>query len=78
MRAHSASNYLSKSTNSTTRSMTLVTSFVVTVETTAVPAAVYLHGLAGERAAAALGEQPVIATDLLQHLPEAMRVCHAV
>jgi NAD(P)H-hydrate epimerase len=37
-------------------------------------AAVYLHGLAGELAAKHLGEQPVIATDLLRHLPEGIRV----
>jgi ADP-dependent NAD(P)H-hydrate dehydratase / NAD(P)H-hydrate epimerase len=41
----------------------------------AVIAAVYLHGLAGERAAAALGEQCVIAGDLLRFLPEAMNAC---
>jgi NAD(P)H-hydrate epimerase len=41
----------------------------------AVLAAVYLHGLAGELAAAALGEQPVIATDLLRFLPEAIKEC---
>ena len=36
-------------------------------------AAVYLHGLAGELAARHLGEQPVIATDLLRYLPEGIR-----
>ena len=36
-------------------------------------AAVYLHGLAGEIAARHLGEQPVIATDLLRYLPEGIR-----
>ena len=41
----------------------------------AVLAAVYLHGLAGEIGAKALGEQPLIATDLLLYLPEAMRAC---
>ena len=39
----------------------------------AAAAAVYLHGLAGEIAARHLGEQPVIATDLLRHLPEGIR-----
>ncbi len=34
-------------------------------------AAVWLHGYAGDRAAAALGEKSVIATDLLRYLPEA-------
>jgi NAD(P)H-hydrate epimerase len=39
----------------------------------AVAAAVYLHGLAGECAARALGEKSVIATDVLKFLPEAVR-----
>ena len=39
----------------------------------AVIAAVYLHGLAGECAARHMGEQPVIATDLLRYLPEGLR-----
>jgi NAD(P)H-hydrate epimerase len=39
----------------------------------AVAGAVYLHGLAGEIAARHLTEQPVIATDLLKYLPEAVR-----
>ena len=39
----------------------------------AVCAAVYLHGLAGELGAVALGEKLLIATDLLRYLPEAMR-----
>jgi len=39
----------------------------------ATAAAVYLHGLAGEIAARHLGEQPVIATDLLRYLPEGIR-----
>jgi ADP-dependent NAD(P)H-hydrate dehydratase / NAD(P)H-hydrate epimerase len=39
----------------------------------AIAAAVYLHSLAGEIAARHLTEQPVIATDLLQYLPEAIR-----
>jgi ADP-dependent NAD(P)H-hydrate dehydratase / NAD(P)H-hydrate epimerase len=36
-------------------------------------AAVYLHGLAGDVARDALGEQSVIATDLVRYLPEAIR-----
>lgn len=38
-------------------------------------AAVYLHGLAGQLAAAELTEPCVIATDLLRFLPEAIRRC---
>jgi hydroxyethylthiazole kinase-like uncharacterized protein yjeF len=41
----------------------------------AVAAAVYLHGLAGERGAQALGEMCLLATDLLQYLPDAMEEC---
>jgi NAD(P)H-hydrate epimerase len=41
----------------------------------AVAAAVYLHGLAGEIGARALGEQALIATDLLKYLPEAADGC---
>ncbi len=41
----------------------------------AIAAAVYLHGRAGELGAAALGEQALIATDLLEFLPEAMAEC---
>jgi NAD(P)H-hydrate epimerase len=33
--------------------------------------AVYLHGLAGDRAAEALGENSLVATDLIRFLPEA-------
>jgi hydroxyethylthiazole kinase-like uncharacterized protein yjeF len=36
-------------------------------------AAVYLHGRAGELGAAKIGEKPLIATDLVEFLPEAMR-----
>jgi NAD(P)H-hydrate epimerase len=39
----------------------------------AIGAAVYLHGLCGELAAERLGEQAVLATDLLEALPEAIR-----
>ena len=38
----------------------------------AVSAAVYLHGLAGEIGARALGEKCLIATDILKYLPKAM------
>ena len=41
----------------------------------AVPAAVYLHGLAGELGAAAKGEKSLIATDLLDYLPAAIHAC---
>ncbi|HEV2117779.1 MAG TPA: NAD(P)H-hydrate dehydratase [Terriglobales bacterium] len=41
--------------------------------TTAVLAAVYLHGLAGDVACEKTGEQSLIATDLLEALPEAFR-----
>jgi ADP-dependent NAD(P)H-hydrate dehydratase / NAD(P)H-hydrate epimerase len=38
----------------------------------AVLAGVYLHGRAGELGAAALGEKPLIATDLFRYLPQAV------
>jgi NAD(P)H-hydrate epimerase len=41
----------------------------------AVAAAVYLHGLAGEIGARAVGEKSLIATDILKYLPDA--VCFA-
>lgn len=41
----------------------------------AVAAAVYLHGLAGQIGARALGEQTLIATDILRYLPEALEAC---
>jgi len=45
-------------------------------------AAVYLHGRSGELGAAELGEKALIASDLFQFLPEAMRevtnLSHAV
>ena len=41
----------------------------------AVAAAVYLHGLAGEIGARALGEKCLIATDLFDYLPDAMEEC---
>jgi NAD(P)H-hydrate epimerase len=40
-----------------------------------VAAAVYLHGLAGEIGALALGEKSLIATDILHYLPEALEEC---
>jgi len=42
---------------------------------TAVIAAVYLHGLAGQRGAEIFTERCLLATDLLSFLPEAMRAC---
>jgi NAD(P)H-hydrate epimerase len=39
----------------------------------AVCAAVYLHGLAGDGACESVGEQSLVATDLVRFLPEAMR-----
>jgi NAD(P)H-hydrate epimerase len=39
----------------------------------AVVAAVYLHGLAGDVARESMGEQSLVATDLIPSLPEAMR-----
>jgi NAD(P)H-hydrate epimerase len=36
-------------------------------------AAVYVHGLAGDRAAEALGEESLIAGDIIDHLPAALR-----
>ena len=44
----------------------------------AVAAAVYLHGLAGQLGAQALGEKCLMATDLLQYLPDAMEECAQV
>jgi ADP-dependent NAD(P)H-hydrate dehydratase / NAD(P)H-hydrate epimerase len=44
----------------------------------AVAAAVYLHGLAGEIGARALGEKSLIATDILQYLPEAISLAVAL
>ena len=41
----------------------------------AVTAAVYLHGLAGQIGARALGEKCLIATDILEYLPDAMEEC---
>lgn len=40
-------------------------------------AAAWLHGKAGEHAAATLGEKPVIATDLLTYLPAALKDANA-
>jgi NAD(P)H-hydrate epimerase len=44
----------------------------------AVAAAVYLHGLAGQIGARALGEKCLIATDLFKYLPAAMEECARV
>jgi NAD(P)H-hydrate epimerase len=44
----------------------------------AVAAAVYLHGLAGEIGARALGEKSLIATDLLKYLPDAISFAAAL
>ncbi len=41
----------------------------------AVAAAVYLHGLAGQIGARAVGERSLIASDLLRYLPPAMEEC---
>ena len=41
----------------------------------AVAAAVYLHGLAGQIGARALGEKCLIATDILKYLPKALEEC---
>ena len=38
-----------------------------------IAAAVFLHGLAGEKAAADLGELSMLATDILNFLPDAVR-----
>ena len=37
-------------------------------------AAVYLHGLAGDLAASHRGESGMLASDLLDHIPEAIRI----
>lgn len=50
----------------------LVAQFPQQIET-ALLAAVWLHGRAGELGAAKIGEKSLIATDLFQFLPEAMR-----
>ena len=42
-----------------------------------VAAAVYLHGAAGERAASARGEQSMLASDILEFLPAAVRAVRA-
>jgi NAD(P)H-hydrate epimerase len=45
-------------------------------EEAAALAGVWLHGRAGELGSAQHGEHGLIATDLLHHLPEAIRECH--
>ena len=37
---------------------------------------VYIHGLAGDAAAEALGEYSVMASDIIDHIPEIFRDCH--
>jgi NAD(P)H-hydrate epimerase len=44
----------------------------------AVAAAVYLHGLAGEIGARAVGEKSLIATDILKYLPDAVSFAAAL
>jgi ADP-dependent NAD(P)H-hydrate dehydratase / NAD(P)H-hydrate epimerase len=44
----------------------------------AVRSAVYLHGLAGDVACETMGEQSLVATDLIQALPEAFRRIRAL
>jgi NAD(P)H-hydrate epimerase len=44
----------------------------------AVAGAVYLHGLAGEVGARAVGEKPLIATDILKYLPDAISLAAAL
>ena len=44
----------------------------------AVIAGVYLHGLCGELGAADVGEKPLLATDLLSYLPDAIHACAQV
>ena len=39
----------------------------------ALPLGAYLHGLAGDLAAAAVGQTSLVATDLIGKLPEALR-----
>ena len=39
----------------------------------AAAAAVYLHGLAGDRAAAQIGQEALTASDIIAYLPEAMK-----
>jgi NAD(P)H-hydrate epimerase len=43
----------------------------------AVTSAVYLHGLAGDVARETMGEQSLVATDLIQALPETFRRVHS-
>jgi NAD(P)H-hydrate epimerase len=44
----------------------------------AVAAAVYLHGLGGEIGARAVGEKPLIATDILKYLSDAISFAAAL
>ena len=36
----------------------------------------YIHGLAGDAAAEALGEYSVMASDIIDHISEIMKDCH--
>jgi NAD(P)H-hydrate epimerase len=45
---------------------------------TAATAAVYVHGLAGDRAAARLGQEALLAGDLVDALPEALRALEVI
>jgi len=54
----------------------LVAQFPAQAES-AVRAAVWLHGRAGELGAAEMGEKALVATDLLRYLPRAMEECGA-
>jgi NAD(P)H-hydrate epimerase len=44
----------------------------------ALRAAVYLHGRAGDLAAARVGEEALVASDVIASLPDAIRECQAV
>jgi NAD(P)H-hydrate epimerase len=59
----------------------MIAGFIAQFENTperAVLAAVYLHGLAGRIGGNELGEQALLATDLLRYLPEAIRECQNI
>jgi NAD(P)H-hydrate epimerase len=52
----------------------LLAQFPDTDPSVVIAGAVYLHGLAGEKAAQKFGEKSMLATDMLGALPEAIRV----